>query len=181
MAKVVKMPRNDAAKQAAAPVMKGCAYVVEGSELRMDCRGCRYSLDAPNEGCMPGIRSALVAHPETSDMVLLGDEHVWIKERDMETLRSLLSAERAWEDFRSIVRSLPCFRPLAAEKVTRYLERTANGHIELFCSGEGLRCQDCLKVQGNALGLLEGGCRQARRSLAADRFRITEVSGGGDC
>ena len=179
MAKVVKMPRNDAAKQAAS-VNKGCAYVVEGSELHMECRGCQCSMDAPNEGCMPGIRSALVAHPETSDMVLLGDEHVWIRERGMETLRSLLSAERSWEDFRSIVRSLPCFRPLAAEKVARYFERTANGHLELFCSGEGRRCQDCLKAQGDALGLLEGGRRQARRSLAADRFRITEVSGGGN-
>lgn len=180
MAKVVKMPRNDAVKQMAPSDIKGCAFVREGRELRMECQGCHYALDAPNEACLPGIRSALGAHPEASDMVFLGDEHVWIREGSMETLRSLLSAERAWEDFLSIVRSLPCFRPLPAEKVTRYIERTANGHLDLFCSGEGRRCQDCLKVQESALGLLEGGRRQARRSLAADRFRITEVSGGGN-
>ncbi|MCX6651557.1 MAG: hypothetical protein NT131_07890 [Methanomassiliicoccales archaeon] len=178
MAKVVKMPRNGAAKQALPVEMKGCAYIVEGREVYMECQGCQFSLDAPSERCMAGICSALDAHPEAIGLVLLGDEHVWIREREMETLRSLISAEKAWEGFRASIRSLPCFRPLPTEKVTRYIERVANGHADMFCLGEGRQCQECLKVQKDALGSLEGDWRRVRRTLAADRFRITEVAGG---
>ncbi len=179
MAKVVMMPRTNMAMTSPLPEKSRCAFTLEGREIVFDCLGCPMASDAPTHNCLAGFRSALEANPEACGIVLHGEQQVWIRECGLESLRSLICAEKAWDDFRSIIRSLPCHRPLAVDRINRYLERIKEGRAELFCLGEGAICQGCEKIQQDALSSLRSNRRKARRTVAADRFRITEVLGGG--
>jgi hypothetical protein len=175
MVKVIKMPAR-AIRTGTVPAR--CRYTYEGREVRIDCLGCPESSGAPNEICLRGIYSALEAHPEACGLLLLGDEHVWIRERGVATLRSLLAAEKAWEEFRMAILGLPCHRSISPDRVTRYLEKVRSGCTERFCQGEGRDCQECVGIQQRALEALLAHRNRARRALAADRFRIIEVPGG---
>jgi len=63
-------------------------------------------------------------------------------------------------------------RPLPAEG--------KDGSSDLFCLGEGGHCAPCLERQRQALESLRSDGRKAKKTLAADRFRITEVPGGSE-
>jgi uncharacterized protein YecT (DUF1311 family) len=177
MAKVVMMPRTRTVPPSRSIEKSACDYSFEEGTIRFDCLGCAVADDAPAERCLEKFREALEAHPEADNILLQGAQDVWLKEKGVESLRSLLSAERTWKDFRSTIRVLPCHHALASDRVSRYLERCREGRMELFCPGEGALCQYCLRVQESALDSLRSDRRRARRNVATDRFRIVEVPG----
>jgi len=178
MAKVVLIPRKGDAVGVARPAKEGCAFHLQGSRIEFDCRECPYADDVPSTRCLGAFRKALLAHREATGMVMRGPCDVWIRENGVESLRALLAAEMAWEGLRSTLISLPCPRPIMAERVERYMERARCGCSDLFCSGVGDGCANCLEIQREAVEALRSGGTRARRTLAVDRFRITDVSGG---
>ena len=91
-----------------------------------------------------------------------------------------MAAETAWEEFRDVISSLPCPNRIPAERISRYFARVRGGNTDLFCRGEGDVCHACLERQRRALHDLRSDHNRARRTLAVDRFRITEVKGGDD-
>jgi hypothetical protein len=178
MAKVVMMPRTRTVPPSRSIEKSACDYKFEEGTIRFYCLGCTAADDAPAEKCLEKFREALEAHTDADNILMHGEQDVWLKEKGVESLRSLLSAERTWEEFRSSIRVLPCHRALASDRVSRYLERCREGRMELFCPGEGALCADCLRAQEGALESLRSDRRRARRNVAADRFRIVEVPGG---
>ncbi|MDD1772066.1 MAG: hypothetical protein LUQ09_04015 [Methanomassiliicoccales archaeon] len=178
MAKVVMVPKKSTTELPRSPVTSRCSFEHEEGSLIFNCQGCDAAMDAPVAKCIPGIRCALETHLEAKNVVLQGEQHIWIRENGLESMRSLISSERSWEEFRSIIRSLPCFRPLPMDRVSRYLERARDGRMELFCKGDGTRCDECLRMQELALDSLSSDRRRLRRTMATDRFRITDVKGG---
>lgn len=172
------VPRKNAAEPLRQQAEGGCRFELVDGELLFDCQGCEAVMDAPSVRCMPSIRCALERHIDAKGMVLQGEQHVWVREKGLESLRSALKAERSWDEFRSTIRELPCFRPLPMDRVSRYLEKARDGRRELFCKGEGARCDGCLLVQERALDALRSDRRRMMRMVAADRFRITDVKGG---
>lgn len=179
MAKVVMMPRTRTVLPSRTMKVKSCSYQFEEGTLRFDCSGCSAADEAPDERCLAMFRKALEANLEANNILLQGTQDVWLREKGVGSLRSLISAELSWEDFRSTVRSLRCHNTLAPDRITKYLERCREGRLEMFCAGEGSRCNDCLRIQEGALDLLRSDRRRARRNVAADRFRIVEVPGEG--
>jgi hypothetical protein len=175
---MVKVIRRSVRITGREEVAHRCTYIMEGREVRFDCRGCPGSRDAPNERCLQGIRSALEVHPEACGLLLIGDEHIWIRERGVTALRSLMAAEKAWEELRETLIDLPCHRTVPPQRVMQYLERVRSGHSERFCQGEGEGCRACIALQERALKALQMDRNRARRTLATDRFRIVEVMGG---
>ncbi|MCG7845123.1 MAG: hypothetical protein MIO90_06820 [Methanomassiliicoccales archaeon] len=177
MAKVMMMPRTRTLVPNRSIDRTGCTYGFEDGTITFNCQGCGTADDAPSEMCMAKFRQALEAHPDATDILLLGAQDVWLRERNVESIRSLIAAEKAWDEFRSTIRSLPCHHPLPVDRVSRYLEKCREGRMELFCNGEGANCRECLRSQEAALDSLRSDRRRARRNMAADRFRIVEVPG----
>jgi hypothetical protein len=178
MAKVVMVPKKSTAEPSRPRITNQCSFEYEDGSLIFNCQGCDAAMDAPVARCMPAVRCALEMHIEAKNMVLQGEQHIWIREKGLESMRSLINSERSWEDFRSIIRSLPCFRPLPMDRVSRYLERARDGRMELFCKGDGSKCDECVRMQELALDALGSDRRRARRTMATDRFHITDVKGG---
>jgi len=175
MAKVVMMPRTRTKVPSRSTERKGCACVFEEGTLNFDCLDCVAADEAPTELCLGKFRQALEAYPEATNILLHGRQDIWLKEKGVESLRSLLSAERTWDEFCSTIRALPCHHALPLDRTLRYLERCREGRMEPFCSGEGAICQECLRTQERALDSLRSDRRRARRNVATDRFRIVEV------
>jgi hypothetical protein len=175
MAKVVMMPRNGTLVKFRPIEKKECACVFDEGTLRFDCMDCFAADDSPTEQCLVKFREALEAYPEATNILLLGRQDIWLREKGVESLRSLISAERTWDEFCSTIRALPCHHSLSMERTSRFLERCHEGRLELFCAGEGEPCQECVRSQEMALDTLRSGRRRARRNVAADRFRIVEV------
>ena len=178
MAKVVMLPRTGSLERSAPARERICRYRIEGRTVIFDCRDCPLALDAPVEGCLEGFRGAMASHPETLDMLLRGEQEVWLRERGLDSLRCLIGAEMAWENFRAAICSLPCIKNLSPDRTGRYLDRVRAGSMDLFCKGEGAQCSECLERQRQALASLSSDRNRARRTVAVDRFRITEVPGG---
>ncbi|MCG7840634.1 MAG: hypothetical protein MIO87_01860 [Methanomassiliicoccales archaeon] len=177
MAKVVMIPRTRAIESPIPSFKRNCEFVLDGKDLCFDCLGCPVSHDAPTEECLQAFRYSLEKNPGARSFLLRGENHVWLREKGLDSLRSLISVEKAWETFRITIRSLPCRRPLSTERVLRYLDKAMDGRTDLFCLGEGAVCKECLKMQEEALIHLHADRRRGRKTLAADRFRITEVLG----
>ncbi len=179
MAKVVLMPRKGARSVAQANV-EGCRSQLQGRMIEIDCTGCPDAGDAPSERCLGALRSALGSHREAIGIVMRGAQDVWIRENGVSSLRSLMAAELAWEGLRYVLSSLPCPRPIPQDRINRYLEKVRAGSLDLFCPGDGASCDSCLERQRAAMEALRSDGRKAKKTLAADRFRITEVPGGSD-
>lgn len=180
MAKVVMMPRKGELRPGTRPAREGCAFHLQGRMIEFDCSGCAHADDAPSERCLGAIRNALVAHREATGMIMHGTRDIWVREGGINSLRTMLAAEMAWEGLRGTLSSLPCSRPISPDRIDRYLERVRGGSSNLFCQGEGEACASCLVRQREAMDALCSGGRKARRTLAVDRFRIIEVPGGSD-
>jgi hypothetical protein len=180
MAKVVMMPRKGDARPAVRPNKEGCGFQLQGRMIEFDCSGCSYADDAPSERCLGAFRNALNAHREATGILMRGAQDIWVRENGVNSLRTLMAAETAWEGLRSTLMSLPCPRPIPPERINRYLERVRTGSSDLFCQGEGPACASCLERQQEAVDALRSGGRKAKKTIAADRFRIIEVPGGGD-
>ncbi len=180
MAKVIMMPRKGDARPAVRPNKEGCRFQLQGRMIEIDCSGCSHAEDAPTEKCLGAFRNALNAHREATGILMHGAQDVWIRENGVNSLRTLMAAETAREGLRSTLTSLPCPRPISLERVNRYLERVRSGSSELFCQGEGIACAACLERQQEAIDSVRSDGRKAKKTIAADRFRITEVPGGGD-
>ncbi|HIH76230.1 MAG TPA: hypothetical protein HA343_02800 [Methanomassiliicoccales archaeon] len=180
MAKVVMMPRRGDARPAVRPDKEGCRFQLQGRMIEIDCLGCSDADDAPSERCLGAFRSALNAHREATGILMRGPQDVWVRENGVISLRTLMAAETAWEGLRGTLRSLPCPRPIPPERINRYLERVRTGSSDLFCQGEGVACASCLERQQEAIDALRSDGRKAKKTLAADRFRIIEVPGGSD-
>lgn len=174
------MPKKGDARPAIRPNKEGCRFHLQGRMIELDCSGCPHSSDAPSERCLDAFRVALNAHREATGIMMRGTQDVWVRENGVCSLRTLMAAESAWEGIRSILRSLPCPRPIAPERINRYLERVRTGSTDLFCQGEGIACASCLERQREAMDALRSDGRKAKKTIAADRFRIMEVSGGGE-
>jgi len=179
MEKVNLLPRTGSSERSTSEKEMICRFVLEGQTVIFDCRKCSLVKDAPEERCLEGLRAALAAHPEAVDLLLQGEQDIWLRDRGLDSLRSLIAAEMAWENFRSAICSLPCFKPISMDRTSRYVEKVRAGGTDLFCKGEGRRCSECLERQREALGSLRSDRNRARRTVAMDRFRITEVMGGG--
>lgn len=180
MAKVVMMPRKGDVRPVALPSKEGCRFQLQGRIIEIDCHGCSDADNAPSERCLGAFRSALNAHREAAGILLRGAQDVWIREKGVNSLRTLIAAETAWEGLRSSLISLPCPRPIPPERVTRYVERVRSGYSDLFCQGEGVACASCLERQKDAFDAVRSDGRKAKKTIAADRFRIIEVPGGGE-
>ncbi len=180
MAKVVMMPRKGEARPVARPSVEMCGFQPRGRIIEIDCSGCPDADDAPSERCLAVFRGALNAHREATGIVLRGTQDVWVRESGVSSLRSLMTAETAWEGLRDTLSSLPCPRPVTSERINRYLEKARSGSLDLFCSGDGASCDRCLERQREAVEALRSDGRKAKKTLAADRFRIVEVPGGSD-
>ncbi len=180
MAKVVMMPKRGDAWTAMRPNQQGCEFRLQGRMIELDCSGCPHADEAPSERCLGAIRDSLNAHREATGIVMRGAQDVWVRESGVNSLRTLMAAETAWKGLREILCSLPCSRPITLERVNRYLDRIRAGSTDLFCSGEGAHCSSCLERQREALDALRSDGRRAKKTLAADRFRIIEVPGGRD-
>jgi len=180
MAKRVLFPGREGARRTVTAAKTSCPYAMRGRTAHFDCRECPSLGDAPDLRCLEGLRSALNAHPELEDAVLQGEQDVWLREKGLEALRSIMAAETAWEEFRDVISSLPCPNRIAAERISSYFSRVKGGSTDLFCRGEGDVCHVCLERQRRALQDLRSDRNRARRTLAVDRFRITEVKGGDD-
>ncbi|MHC1680495.1 MAG: hypothetical protein AB9860_04495 [Methanomassiliicoccales archaeon] len=180
MAKVVMMPRKGEARPAMRPNKEGCKFQLTGRMIEFDCSGCSEAEGAPSEKCLGEFRNALNAHREATGILMRGAQDVWVRENGVSSLRTLMAAESAWEGLRSTLSSLPCPRPIPPEKINRYLERVRSGSQDLFCQGEGVACATCLEGQQEAIDALRSDGRKAKKTIAADRFRIIEVPGGSD-
>ena len=179
MAKVVMMPKGAGVPITPSVERGGCRFQVQGRDVVFDCNGCPLAADVPSEGCLPSIRAALEAHQETMGIIFRGPEDVWVRSDGLEPLRSLMAAEKAREGLRKALRSLPCPRPISAERIERFLEKAVAGTSDQFCQGRGEECLTCIERQQEAIGSMRSMSGKARKALAADRFRITEVHGGG--
>ncbi|KAF5056803.1 hypothetical protein DSECCO2_363520 [anaerobic digester metagenome] len=180
MAKVVMMPRKGEAGPVPRPNQNGCRFQAQGRMIEIDCCECPVADDAPSERCLSAFRNALSAHREATGIVLHGNQDVWVRESGVKSLRSLMTAETAWEGLRRTLSFLPCSRPIPPERVDRYLDRVRKGSKDLFCNGDGTSCDMCLDKQREALEALRSDGKKAKKTLAADRFRIIEVPGGSD-
>jgi hypothetical protein len=180
MAKLVMMPRKGAARPAVRPNKEGCRFQLQGRMVEIDCSGCSDVDDAPSERCLGAFRNALSAHREATGVLMRGAQDVWVRENGVNSLRTLMAAETAWEGLRNTFSCLPCPRPISPERVNRYLERVRTGSPDLFCQGEGVGCSSCLERQQEAIDGLRSDGRKAKKTIAADRFRIIEVPGGSD-
>ena len=174
------MPKRGDAWTAMRPNQQGCEFRLQGRMIELDCSGCPHADEAPSERCLGAIRDSLNAHREATGIVMRGAQDVWVRESGVNSLRTLMAAETAWKGLREILCSLPCSRPITLERVNRYLDRIRAGSTDLFCSGEGAPCSSCLERQREALDALRSDGRRAKKTLAADRFRIIEVPGGRD-
>lgn len=177
---MIMMPRKGDARPAALPNGEGCRSQLQGRMIEIDCSGCPEAGDAPSVKCLGAFRNALSAHREATGIVLHGSQDVWIRESGVASLRTLMAAETAWETLRSTLSNLPCPRPVPPERINRYLDKLRAGSSDLFCVGEGQSCDRCLERQREAVESLRSGGRKAKKTLAADRFRIIEVPGGSD-
>ncbi len=180
MAKVVMIPRKGEVRPGMGPSEERCVFHLQGRTIEFDCSGCPHADDAPSERCLGAIRNALIAHREATGMIMHGTRDVWVREGGINSLRTMLAAEMAWEGLRDTLSSLPCTRPISPERINRYLERVRGGSSELFCQGEGTACTSCLERQREAMDALCYDGRKARRTMAVDRFRIIEVPGGSE-
>jgi hypothetical protein len=180
MAKVVMMPKKGDARPVARPNGEGCVSQLQGRMIEIECSGCPDAGNAPSARCLGAFRTALNAHQEATGIVLHGSQDVWIREGGVASLRTLMAAETAWETLRSTLSSLPCPRLVPPERINRYLDKLRAGSSELFCMGDGRSCDRCLERQREAIESLRSGGRKAKKTLAADRFRIIEVPGGSD-
>lgn len=180
MAKVILMPRKGEVRPVARPNVGGCGYQLQGRMIELDCTGCPDAGDAPSVKCLGAFRDALNAHREATGIVLKGSQDVWIRESGVASLRTLMAAEMAWEALRDTLSSLPCPRPIPSERINRYLDKVRAGSSALFCLGDGPSCDGCMERQREAVGSLRSDGRRAKKTLAADRFRIIEVPGGSD-
>jgi len=180
MAKVVMMPRKGDARPAVRPSVEQCRFQLQGKMIEIDCTGCPDADDAPSAKCLGAFREALNAHRDAVGIVMRGPQDVWIRESGVTSLRTLMNAETAWETLRDTLSSLPCPRPVVPERINRYLDRVRAGSSDLFCLGDGATCDRCLERQREAVESLRSGGRKAKKTLAADRFRIVEVPGGSD-
>jgi hypothetical protein len=180
MAKVVMMPRKGEVVPLARPSREGCRFQLQGKIIELDCSSCPDAHDAPSERCLSAFRSALSAHPEATGIIMRGAQDVWVRENGVNSLRTLMAAESAWEGLRFTLSSLPCSRPIPPERIDRYLQKARMGSSDLFCLGEDGHCAPCLERQRQALESLRSDGRKAKKTLAVDRFRITEVPGGSE-
>jgi len=180
MAKVVMMPRKGGDGPMVRPKQEGCGFQLQGRIIELDCVSCPYADDAPSERCLSAFRNALGVHREATGIIMHGTRDVWLRESGVSSLRTLMAAEAAREGLRLTLGSLPCPRPIPPERIDRYLEKQLNGPFDLFCQGEGAGCSMCIKAQREAIESFRSDGRKARKTLAADRFRITEVPGGSD-
>lgn len=180
MAKVVMMPRKGEDVPAARPSREGCRFQLQGRIVELDCSSCPDADGAPSERCLGAFRRALSAHQEATGIIMRGEQDVWVREIGVNSLRTLMAAETAWEGLRFTLISLPCSRPIPPERISRYLEKVRAGSSELFCPGEGVGCAPCRERQREALESLRSDGRKAKKTLAVDRFRITEVPGGNE-
>lgn len=146
--------------------------------VEIDCQGCPFIESAPSEKCFRVLRSALSEHREVLGVIMHGAQDVWIRESGVNSLRTLMAEETAWEGFREKLRSLPCPRSISQERIDHYLEKARAGSLGLFCLGNGASCERCLERQREALEVLFADIRKAKKTLAADRFRIVVVPGG---
>jgi len=174
------MPRKGETRPAVRPAKEGCRFQLQGRTIEFDCGGCAHAEDAPGERCLGAIRNALAANFEATGMIMHGTRDVWVREGGVNFLRSLLAAEMAWEGLRTTLFALPCLRPIPPERINRYLERVRGGSSDLFCPGEGNACTLCLERQREAIAAMCSDGRKAKRTLAADRFRIIDVPGGSE-
>ncbi len=174
------MPKKGDARPAARPNKEGCRFQLQGRMIEIDCSGCTYADDAPSEKCLGAFRTALNAHREATGILMRGAQDVWVRENGVNSMRTLMAAETAWEGLRSTLRTLPCPRPISPDRINRYLERARTGPSELFCQGEGIACASCLERQQEAIDSVRSDGRKAKKTIAADRFRITEVPGGSE-
>ena len=174
------MPKRGDARPAMRPNQQGCEFRLQGRMIELDCSGCPHADEAPSERCLGAIRDSLNAHREATGIVMRGAQDVWVRESGVNSLRTLMAAETAWKGLRDILASLPCPRPISPERINRYLDRIRAGSSDMFCSGEGATCPSCLERQREALDALRSDGRRAKKTLAADRFRIIEVPGGSD-
>ena len=174
------MPKKGGARPVMRPNQEGCPFQLQGRMIELECSGCPHADEAPSERCLEAIRDSLNAHREATGIVMRGAQDVWVRESGVNSLRTLIAAETAWKGLRDILASLPCSRPISPERVNRYLDRVRAGSSDVFCSGEGTTCSSCLERQREALDALRSDGRRAKKTLAADRFRIIEVPGGSD-
>ncbi len=174
------MPRKGDARPAVRLNNERCRFQLQGRMIEMDCSGCSDADDAPSERCLGAFRNALNAHQEATGILMRGAQDVWVRENGVSSLRTLMAAETAWEGLRATLISLPCPRPISHERVNRYLERVRSGSSDLFCQGEGVACVSCLERQQEAIDSMRSDGRKAKKTIAADRFRIIEVPGGSD-
>lgn len=180
MAKVVMIPKKGEPRPVVRPNAEGCKTELRGMIVEFDCSACPVADDSPSERCLAAFRNALNAHREATGIIMHGPQDVWLRENGVSSLRALMAAETAWEGLRFTLGSLPCPRPVPPERINRYLEKVRSGSSELFCSGEGASCERCLEKQREAIEAMRSGGRKARKTIAADRFRIIEVPGGSD-